>query len=160
MKAQEKLNRMQMDSMQIAVAESITGGKLADLFVSVPGASAYFKGAVSPYNLDGKVDLLGVEREHAALVNCVSATVARQMAEGVANLLGANVGIATTGYAECVDDIKPHAHICLYLSEAKRFEDSYVGPEGWQNRNQFRELVALRAKSLCTRMLHSQNNWV
>jgi PncC family amidohydrolase len=138
---------------QIAVAESITGGKLADLFVSVPGASACFKGALSPYDLDGKVRILEVDREHAASVNCVSPTVARQMAEGVARQLRADVGVATTGFAESVDDIKPHAFICAYNSGTKRFKELYVGCEVWEDRNQFRTVVANRAKSLCEELL-------
>jgi nicotinamide-nucleotide amidase len=50
--------------------------------------------------LEQKVKLLGVNRQHAKKVNCVSAEVAEQMARGVCGLFGAEVGLATTGYAE------------------------------------------------------------
>jgi nicotinamide-nucleotide amidase len=50
--------------------------------------------------LDTKVKLLGVAREQAEAVNCVSGEIAEQMAIGVCSLFGAKVGLATTGYAE------------------------------------------------------------
>lgn len=135
---------------KVAVAESITGGLLADMFVSVPGASAYYKGAVSPYDLDGKVKLLEVDEEHAAAVDCVSATVARQMAEGVTKQLQTDVGISTTGYAQDPnpEGISPHAFVCLFDAKKNRFTDVYVGSEDYVDRNQFRRLVAAKARSL------------
>ena len=89
----------------IAVAESLTAGNLQALIAAVSGASRYFFGGVTTYNIDQKVALLGVDRAVAAPVNCVSEAVACQMAAGVRRLTGADVGIATTGYAEAWGDI-------------------------------------------------------
>jgi nicotinamide-nucleotide amidase len=55
---------------------------------------------VTAYSLDQKVRHLGVDRAEAAAVNSVSARVAEQMARGACVLFGADVGVATTGYAE------------------------------------------------------------
>ena len=85
---------------QIAVAESLTGGHLQSAITSVSGSSNYFVGGVTAYNIDQKVNLLGVVRDHAASVNCVSSKVAEEMAAGVRTMFGSEIGVATTGYAE------------------------------------------------------------
>ena len=84
----------------IAVAESLTAGNLQTMISSVSGASDYFLGGVTAYNIDQKVNLLGVDRQHAQSVNCISPTVAEQMASGAKKLFGADITLATTGYAE------------------------------------------------------------
>jgi nicotinamide-nucleotide amidase len=84
----------------ISVAESLTGGHLQATITSVSGASDYFDGGVTAYSIDHKVALLGVDREHAVAVHCVSERVAEEMAAGVRRLFGSFVGLSTTGYAE------------------------------------------------------------
>ena len=86
--------------LKLAVAESMTAGHLQTRIASVPGASNFFVGGITTYTLDQKVKHLGVNRQAAKLVNCVSATVAEQMAVGACELFGADVALATTGYAE------------------------------------------------------------
>lgn len=86
--------------LRLAVAESMTGGRVQAALTAVPGASGYFLGGITAYSLDRKVALLGVKRAAAAKVNCVSAEVAVQMARGAARSFGADVAAATTGYAE------------------------------------------------------------
>ena len=85
----------------LAVAESLTAGHVQARVAAVSGASEYFLGGLTAYSLEQKVTLLGVDRAEAAKVNCVSAAVAEQMARGVCERFGAEVGVATTGYAEC-----------------------------------------------------------
>jgi nicotinamide-nucleotide amidase len=84
----------------LAVAESLTAGRVQAGVASVSGASEFFLGGVTAYSLEQKVKLLGVERAAAEKVNCASAAVAEQMARGVGALFGADIGVATTGYAE------------------------------------------------------------
>ncbi|MCA9217666.1 MAG: CinA family protein [Planctomycetales bacterium] len=84
----------------IAVAESVTGGNLQALIAATSGASDYFLGGITAYNIDQKAALLKVDRDHAASVNCVSQRVAEEMAAGVRTLFGSDIGLATTGYAE------------------------------------------------------------
>jgi nicotinamide-nucleotide amidase len=85
---------------KVAVAESLTVGRVQAELGRVSGASAYFAGGVTTYATEAKVRLLGVDAVHAAEVNAVSARVAEEMARGAAKLFGAGVGLATTGYAE------------------------------------------------------------
>ena len=83
----------------LAVAESCTGGAIASLITSVPGSSAYFKGAVVAYDNAVKTGLLGVAEETLQTHGAVSLPVVEQMAVGVRKALKADYGIATSGVA-------------------------------------------------------------
>ncbi|MFD0569937.1 CinA family protein [Kitasatospora gansuensis] len=83
----------------LAVAESLTGGLLSATLVDVPGASATYRGGVVAYATELKAALLGVDEGLLAVQGPVHPVVARQMAEGVRKLLGADYGLATTGVA-------------------------------------------------------------
>ena len=87
-------------ALTLAVAESLTAGHVQARIAAVSGASDYFLGGVTAYTLEQKVKLLGVNRAHARSVDCVSQRVAVEMAVGAAQLFGADLAIATTGYAE------------------------------------------------------------
>jgi nicotinamide-nucleotide amidase len=83
----------------LAVAESCTGGYLAHLLTKVPGSSAYFLGGVVSYSNDSKQTLLGVRAETLAAHGAVSEATIREMAEGVRQRLGTDLGLATSGIA-------------------------------------------------------------
>lgn len=85
---------------RIACAESITAGLVQSLLASQSGASQWFAGGVTAYNLDQKVTLLRVDRDHACACNCVSQRVADEMAMNCRRLFAVDIAIATTGYAE------------------------------------------------------------
>lgn len=83
----------------LAVAESLTGGALAAAIVSVPGASQVFRGGVVAYATAAKEAVLGVDGGLLAARGAVDPAVAVSMAERVAAIFGAEVGVATTGVA-------------------------------------------------------------
>lgn len=83
----------------VAVAESLTGGLVAAELTAVPGASAAVRGSVTAYATEVKHRVLGVDAEVLAEEGAVAAEVARQLATGVRELLGADWGVATTGVA-------------------------------------------------------------
>lgn len=85
--------------LTVAVAESLTGGQVCDALVAVPGASRTLRGGIVAYATEVKRTVLGVDGDLLALVGPVHAAVARQMASGVARVLGASLGLATTGVA-------------------------------------------------------------
>lgn len=85
---------------KLAVAESMTGGRVQADIAAVSGASEFFLGGVTAYTPEQKAQLLGVDRGHAAVVNCVSARVAEEMAWGAVRMFAADLAVATTGYAE------------------------------------------------------------
>lgn len=84
----------------LAVAESLTCGNVQAYIGRISGASEFFLGGITAYTLRQKSNHLGVDLEEARAVNGVSASVAEQMARGAAKLFGADLALATTGYAE------------------------------------------------------------
>ena len=83
----------------ISTAESCTGGSIAQLLSSVPGASNYFKGSVVAYSTEVKQNVLGVSKDLVEEYSVVSAEVAKAMALNVKTLLKTDYAIATTGNA-------------------------------------------------------------
>lgn len=92
--------RLLQRQQTLAVAESMTCGGLQARIGRISGASNFFLGGITAYQLEQKVRHLKIDRAAAARVDCVSAGVARQMAKGACRLFGSDWGIATTGYAE------------------------------------------------------------
>ena len=85
--------------MTFAAAESCTGGELAKRFTDIPGASEFFLGGVTTYTNEAKAKLLGIDPKLIEEKTAVSYEVAKQMAERVRALLGADMGIGVTGLA-------------------------------------------------------------
>jgi nicotinamide-nucleotide amidase len=83
----------------ISTAESCTGGSIAQLLSSVPGASNYFKGSVVAYSTEVKQNVLGLSKNLIEEHTVVSAEVAKAMALNVKVLLKTDYAIATTGNA-------------------------------------------------------------
>ncbi|HEY8303312.1 MAG TPA: competence/damage-inducible protein A [Solirubrobacteraceae bacterium] len=83
----------------IAVAESCTGGLLAARLTNPPGASEYVLGGVVAYSNELKVAAAGVRSETIETYGAVSAEVARALADGARESLGAEVGVGVTGIA-------------------------------------------------------------
>ncbi|HEU4789293.1 MAG TPA: CinA family protein, partial [Flavobacterium sp.] len=83
----------------ISTAESCTGGSIAQLLSSVPGASNYFKGSIVAYSTEVKENVLDVSENLIEEHSVVSAEVAKAMALNVKRLLKTDYAIATTGNA-------------------------------------------------------------
>lgn len=84
---------------KLAVGESVTAGFLQAAFASATQAMEYFEGGITAYTIDQKVKHLGIDRKEGEACNCVSATIAQQMALGIARLYGTFWGVSATGYA-------------------------------------------------------------
>tara|TARA_B110000902_G_C14283901_1_gene577959 strand:- start:49 stop:1299 length:1251 start_codon:yes stop_codon:yes gene_type:complete len=92
-------NQLVKHGKTLAVAESCTGGKIAENITAHPGASAYFKGGLVAYSTTIKIDVLKVDSELIASNSVVSLEVAEAMAQNVKTLFNSDYGIATTGNA-------------------------------------------------------------
>jgi nicotinamide-nucleotide amidase len=94
------LGRLLSDKKKtLATAESCTGGKIAQVLTSVPGASKYFKGSVVSYATETKISVLGLSEELVKEHSVVSFEVAKAMAIAVKKLMKSDYAIATTGNA-------------------------------------------------------------
>lgn len=89
----EAISRIALDrGITVAVAESLTGGALAQALAAAPDASEWFAGGVVAYTVRTKARVLGVPEGPV-----VNAPTARRMAEGVRELLDADIAAAVTG---------------------------------------------------------------
>jgi nicotinamide-nucleotide amidase len=85
--------------LTLATAESCTGGLIAKRITDLSGCSDVFSGGCVTYSNEAKERLLGVSHESLACYGAVSEQVAAEMARGVRERLGADVGISATGIA-------------------------------------------------------------
>jgi nicotinamide-nucleotide amidase len=110
--------------MTVALAESCTGGLLANRLTDVPGSSNYLLEAVVAYSNAAKVHDLGVSLQTLEQHGAVSEPVARQMAEAVRQRAGAAIGVATTGIAGPGggSEAKPVGTVFVALADAKGTE--------------------------------------
>lgn len=96
---QQIFDQLRAMEKKLAVAESCTGGKLADAFTNIPGASKVFAGGVICYNNEAKIHMLGVPESIIDQHGAVSAEAAVAMATAVAEKFSSNYGLSVTGFA-------------------------------------------------------------
>jgi nicotinamide-nucleotide amidase len=92
-------NYLQMRNATLAVAESCTGGLLAQRITSVSGSSRYFVGGAIVYSNELKTSLAGVPAELIEKHGAVSREVSAALAEGIRERCGATLGLGVTGVA-------------------------------------------------------------
>lgn len=92
-------DQLRAQGRTLAVAESCTGGLLANSFTDVCGAAKFFQGGIVSYSNDSKMLLLDCPECLLSQHGAVSAECAVAMATGVAEQLGADYGVAITGFA-------------------------------------------------------------
>lgn len=85
--------------LNIAVAESCTGGMIASALISYPGISEVFNEGAVTYSNEAKIRRLGVKEETLDNFGAVSFEVAKEMCEGIAKTSNSNIGVSTTGIA-------------------------------------------------------------
>lgn len=83
----------------LAIAESCTGGYISHLITSVPGSSGWYKGGVTAYSNEIKLNLLGVSAKLLEEHGAVSEQVVREMAEGIRRKMSTDFSVATSGIA-------------------------------------------------------------
>ncbi|MDD5686684.1 MAG: competence/damage-inducible protein A [Elusimicrobia bacterium] len=81
----------------LAIAESCTGGLIANIITNVDGSSLYFKEGVVTYSDISKKRILGVKDETLNKYGAVSEEVAKEMAEGIRTTAKVDFGLSTTG---------------------------------------------------------------
>ncbi len=90
---------MTQRGLTIALAESCTGGLIANRLTNIPGSSAFLDRALVVYSNKAKTELLGIPDELITTQGAVSAETARLMARGARQAAGTDLGLAVTGIA-------------------------------------------------------------
>ena len=138
----------------VATAESCTGGLMSARLTDRAGSSAYALGGLTVYSNEAKVALAGVDPELIVRFGAVSPEVARALADGACDRLGADVGIGITGIAGPGGGTpeKPVGTVCLCLAErgGERIERTVQLPGG---RAMVRERTTTVAMHLLLRLL-------
>ncbi len=98
-KEKELVHLLMEMQMKAATAESLTGGMVSARITGVPGASGVFECGICSYSNRIKEEILGVSPQTLEVYTEYSAACAKEMAQGVRELSGADLGIATTGIA-------------------------------------------------------------
>ncbi len=136
----------------LAIAESCTGGKLAQAITANAGASKYFKGSIVSYATESKVDVLNFSETTIKEYSVVSQQVAEDMAKNVRDLFNADYGISTTGNAgpSKGDSDAEVGTVCIALATKNE-----VYSEVFMFSNQ-REKVILKATNKAFEMLQKE----
>jgi nicotinamide-nucleotide amidase len=149
-KMEEVVGRsLAISGFTLAVAESCTGGLIAERLTNVPGASKYFVEGLVTYSNESKTRLLGVDKKLILEFGAVSQQVARDMARGVRHRAKTDFGLAVTGIAgpDGGSEEKPLGLVFIALADEAHTEHKrFVLPGD-------RELIRWRASQAALDML-------
>jgi nicotinamide-nucleotide amidase len=137
----------------LAVAESCTGGMIAQRITSVAGSSRSFQGSVVVYSNELKTAFADVPPELIDKHGAVSSEVAAALAEGIRKRTGATLGLGVTGIAgpSGATESKPVGRVYIAVSDDQKtdtFERNFRG-----DRNRVREWASQQALDLVRRKL-------
>ena len=137
----------------LVLAESCTGGYVANRITDVPGASVVFLSGLVTYSNESKQQLLGVRAETLAQHGAVSEPVAREMAEGARSRFSADYAIAITGIAGPGGGTpeKPVGTVFIALATAKH--TFVLNPVNRFERATFKQVTCQQALELLRRNL-------
>lgn len=96
---QEVGNLLRQRGLTLGVVESATGGLVSHLITNVPGSSDYYKGSITAYSNEAKIEIVGVKSTTINRYGAVSHQVAEEMAMGGRKALVSDICLADTGIA-------------------------------------------------------------
>ena len=137
----------------LAVAESCTGGMIAERITSVPGSSRSFLGGAVVYSDELKTAFADVPPELIAQHGAVSAEVAKALAAGIRLRTGATLGVGVTGIAGPTGgtESKPIGLVHIAVSDAEKTESTERTFRG--DRTRIRQWTTQQALDLVRRRL-------
>ncbi len=144
---------LQKSRLNLALAESCTGGLISHKITRVPGSSSYFLGGVTSYANSMKRRILHVEDKLLQDHGAVSEEVARAMAQSIKKESGADIGVSVTGIAgpDGGTEEKPVGTVFLGLAVDDKVTVSRHQFHG--SREQIQEITALTGLNLIRKHL-------
>ena len=114
----ERLTKL---NLTLALAETCTGGMIADVLTDQPGASAFFMGSVVAYSYPSLSELLKVKPQTLEKHGAVSEATVLEMAQSVRQLFSADIGLAICGITGPIGGTaqKPVGTTWLAISDGK-----------------------------------------
>jgi nicotinamide-nucleotide amidase len=148
------VNRLAAQNKTLALAESCTGGLLANRITNVPGASAVFVAGYIVYANEAKTDILHIDAKLIEQHGAVSEPVARAMAEGARTRSKASYAIATTGIAGPTGGLPGKPVGTVFVALAAEIGETIVQRLFFpSDRETFKQLVAQAAFDLLRKKL-------
>lgn len=147
------LQLLEKKKLQLATAESCTGGRIGQLLTGIPGSSRAYVGGIIAYANSMKTAHLGVSEQLLADYGAVSKEVAEAMAVGLLQQSPADIAIAVTGIAgpEGGSPEKPVGTVFIALATAN---GARVLPCHFSGtRHQIQEITAITALNLVRKFL-------
>jgi nicotinamide-nucleotide amidase len=137
----------------IAIAESCTGGLISARLTEIPGISRVFNRGIISYSNHSKMEDLNVRRDTLEKFGAVSSETATEMARGVRDISGTDLGLAVTGIAG-PDGGTPEKPVGLvYIALADRRDVECKEIRLWGSRNRIRVITSLHAFDIIRRKL-------
>ncbi|MGM0425574.1 MAG: nicotinamide-nucleotide amidohydrolase family protein, partial [Thermodesulfobacteriota bacterium] len=145
---------LQKKGLTLALAESCTGGLIANLLTDISGSSSYFLLSAVTYSNQSKINVLGVRPKTLEEFGAVHPETAKEMARGACLVSGADYSLATSGIAGPTGGSpeKPVGTVCLGLAGPKTIRASTL-QSGILDRGRNKSFFALAALDLLRREL-------
>jgi nicotinamide-nucleotide amidase len=137
----------------LALAESCTGGCIANKVTNVPGASAVLLAGLVTYSNEAKQKFLGVRAETLAEHGAVSEPVAREMAEGALKETGATFALSVTGIAGPGGGTETKPVGAVFIGLAGPFKTIVIRGYNPYDRETFKQVTSQQALELLRRKL-------
>ena len=147
-------NLLKDRGVTIALAESCTGGLIGNLLTNVAGSSAFFQGGLVTYSNQSKTDLLGVSPDTLNRYGAVSDRTVREMARGVREKMGTEMGLAVSGIAGPDGGTVQKPVGTVHIGLAVNQETHSAKYRFWGTRKQIKRNAAMMALDWIRRYLH------
>jgi nicotinamide-nucleotide amidase len=140
---------LRQNAASLALAESCTGGLIADMITNMPGSSDYFVFSAVTYSNRLKTKILDVNKRTLNRYGAVSEQTAREMAIGVQRISEATYGLSASGIAGPGGGTKdkPVGTVCIGIASAK-FAQGYRFNFTCENRRMYKHVFATTALDL------------
>ena len=150
------LYQLELAGATLAVAESCTGGLIAQRLTSISGSSRSFLGGAVVYSNELKTAFAGVPAELIAKHGAVSREVASALATGIRAKVGSTFGVGVTGVAGPNGGSEEKPVGLVYLAVSDGTETQVVEKNFTGDRDRVRQFAAQQALDMVRRMLHAR----